>query len=92
MVEVIKKVEKYRIICERCNSLLKYDDCYDELGENEFLEKVKEAEFERMAKGYVLALPVHHELYIWCPVCKNKVITSKINSITFKKQHLGQRI
>ena len=92
MVEVIKKVEKYRIKCEKCNSLLKYDDGYDELGENEFIEKVKEAEFERMAKGHILTLPVRHELYIWCPVCKNKVITAKINSINFYKQRLGERI
>ena len=92
MIEVIKKVDKYRILCECCHSLLSYDDEYDELGFHEYEEMVRKSEENRRLNGHILATPVHSELYIWCPICKNKVITAKINSITHSKYHLGQRI
>ena len=81
MVEVLKIPKQYRIKCEKCHSLLKYDE-YDELGKNEYKEKL-ENEIEKR-KSYntleLIAFPplISGKLYVVCPVCKNKVITTKI--------------
>lgn len=83
MIKVLERVERRKIQCEKCNSLLEYDK-YDELGENEF--EIEKEKFNNTHK-YFRDL-VHGELYIWCPVCKNKVITTKL--FGYQRYELGE--
>lgn len=74
MVEVLHKAKHYKIQCNNCRSILKYDE-FDELGKEEYQQKVRE---EQSKLGYHLGTPIGGELYIWCPICKNKVATTKL--------------
>lgn len=83
MIKVLEIVERRKIQCEKCNSLLEYDK-YDELGENEFKKKVEEFnKTHKWGRGLV-----NGELYIWCPVCENKVITTRL--FGFQRYELGE--
>ena len=88
MIKVLERVERRKIQCEKCGSLLEYDK-YDELGEKEF-EKSKE-EFKKMypeLSKFIITPLVDGELYIWCPVCGNKIITTKL--FGYKSYELGE--
>ena len=68
MVEVLHRAKHYKIQCNHCRSLLKYDE-FDELGIEEYQKKLSKINPWETISG---------ELYIWCPICKNKVATTKM--------------
>ena len=73
MVEVLHKANHYKIQCDKCHSILKYDE-FDELGKEECRRKLEEEQRKHTYNWKA----INGELYILCPVCKYKVITTKI--------------